>query len=73
MFFLCHSIDLKFLPLHLILKFSFRVEFFDFRISAWFVHSASGSGLLDFLQRLSQLRTGIPLCGSSKGIFSGKI
>jgi hypothetical protein len=37
-FFLCHSIDLKLVTLaecvRLLLKFRFRVEFFDFRVAS---------------------------------------
>jgi hypothetical protein len=34
----------------LLLKFQFRVEFFDFRVSALQVYPVSGAGLLDFPQ-----------------------
>jgi hypothetical protein len=48
----------------LLLKFRFRVEFFDFRFSAYLVYSVSKSGLLDFPQLLSEPHTRILYYGA---------
>jgi hypothetical protein len=55
----------------LLLKCRFRVEFFDFRVSALCAYPVSGAGLLDFPQLLLKPRTGSPLRRSCKCCFSG--
>jgi hypothetical protein len=51
---------------HLLLKFRFHVEFFDFHVSSKVVYSVSGAGLLDFSKLLSYPCTRILLRGSCK-------
>jgi hypothetical protein len=39
----------------LLLTFLFRVEFFDFRVSAWLVYSVGGAGLLTHRYLMTRL------------------
>jgi hypothetical protein len=52
------SFDRSEVPTHLkevhgLLKFRFCVDFFYFRVSAWWAYPVSGAGLLDYPQLLS--------------------
>jgi hypothetical protein len=56
----------------LLLKFCFRLKFFDFRVLALSAYPVRGAGLLDFPQLLLKPCTGSPLRRSCKCCLGGK-